>query len=199
MGLIEQISAFFGDNISALSFFGVMVGGEGALLLLSAYSAYDAVNFKYVLIFSYLGVMLSDTLWYLLAKSKLFEWFTRIRLISSAYEYWGRLLDTATKKKDFEALFITKFLYGLRIPTITYLSRERLSLENFLKYSILSNFLWVLIIFLIGWGTARGFKFFNYFPDNKIIQGLSIGVVLIFITIIMRVISKQLKQWLQNR
>ncbi|MGB3922082.1 MAG: hypothetical protein WBL19_02260 [Minisyncoccia bacterium] len=199
MDLIPQISIFFGNNTQLISFFAVMIGGEGALLLLSLYSASGILNFKYVFIFSYLGVMVSDTMWYLVAKSKLFEWFTRIKLVSSAYNYWGRLLDLATKKKDFEALFITKFLYGLRIPTITYLSRERLSLKNFLKYSLLSNLLWVAIISAIGWGTGRGVKFFGYFSDSIIIQTFLVGIILIFFIIIMRVVSRRVKQWLQNR
>jgi len=199
MDIISQILIFFGNNTPAISFFGAIIGGEETLVLLTIYSVDGTLHLGYILLFFYLGIMVSDTMWYLIGKSRLFAWLIKLKFISSAYGYWGKLLDTTTKKKDFQTLFVTKFLYGFRIPTIMYLARERLSLQSFLKYSLLANFIWVGIISTLGWMTGKGIKTVTYFSNSIVLEVFLVGVVLVLFAIIMRAVSTRVKQWLQNK
>ncbi|MDO8569426.1 MAG: hypothetical protein Q7R89_01415 [bacterium] len=199
MDTVSHILTFFGDNTPIIAFLGAIVGGEEVLVLLSIYSAAGILNLGYILIFFYLGIMVSDTIWYLLGKSKVFSWLIKLKRFSSVYEYWGKLLDITTKKNDFQALFVTKFFYGFRIATIMYLARERLSFVDFLKYSLLSNFVWVGIISVLGWTTGKGIKTITYFSNNIALEIFLVGIVLILFIIIMRIASTRVKQWLQKK
>ncbi|MBI2674085.1 MAG: hypothetical protein HYX23_02275 [Candidatus Zambryskibacteria bacterium] len=198
MNTVSQILIFFGNNTPIVSFLGAIIGGEEVLVLLSIYSVAGTLNLAYILIFFYLGIMVSDTLWYMLGKSRIFAWLIRLKFISSAYEHWGRLLDVTTRKNDFQALFMTKFFYGFRIATIMYLARERLSFRDFFKYSLLSNFVWVGFISALGWATGKGIKTVTYFSGNITLEVFLVGVVLVLFMVIMRVASIRVKKWLQK-
>lgn len=182
-----------------VSFLGAIIGGEETLILLSIYSAKGALNLADILAFFYLGIMVSDTIWFLAGRSRLFARLVKLKFVSFAYEYWGKLLDMATKRKDFQALFFTKFLYGFRIPTIMYLARERLSLRSFLLYSFPTNLVWVGIISALGWSTGKGIKIATYLSNNIMLEVFLVGIVLILFAVIMKTTSTRLKLWLQDR
>ncbi|OGD66696.1 hypothetical protein A2442_00215 [Candidatus Campbellbacteria bacterium RIFOXYC2_FULL_35_25] len=199
MPVITKILLFFGNNIPAVSFIGAIVGGEETLVLLSILAAKGFLSIGDVFVFFYLGIMVSDILWYYAGKSRIFSWLIKIRFISKAYGHWGKLLNKATKENDFQALLITKFLYGFRLPTIMYLSRERLSLKSFLKYSLITDFVWTGTILSIGWLAGKGIGAATYFSNNIIFYVFLIGLVLTFFTILMRIISNKVKRWLEKK
>lgn len=199
MDVITQILLFFGNNIPAVSFAGAIIGGEETLVLLSILSAKGFLNIWTVLVFFYFGIVVSDMLWYYIGKSKLFTLLIKIRLLSAAYDYWGKLLDKATAKSDFQALLITKFLYGFRLPTIMYLARERLTIGSFLKYALFTNFIWVGAISAIGWLAGKGISTAAFFSDNIVLHVFLIGVVLALFAILMRTLSTKTKLWLEKK
>lgn len=125
MEIANQILLFFGNNIAIVSFLGAIIGGEETLVFLTILATKDLLNVWHVLIFFYFGIIISDSIWYGVGKSKIFDWLIKKKYISNTYYYWGLLLDKATKGNDIQALLVTKFLYGFRIPTIMYLARER--------------------------------------------------------------------------
>lgn len=199
MNIVSQILLFFNHNTPLIAFIGAIVGGEEVLIILSIYSADGTLNLLFVLIFFYLGVMVSDILWYIVGRSRLLLWITKFSFVSLAYNYWGKLLDVSTKKSDFQALFVTKFLYGFRIPTIMYLAKERLSVRNFLIYSLITNFIWVGVIAGLGWATGKGIKTITYFSHNIVLEIFIVGLIIIIFIIIMRWMSKIVKKWLTTK
>lgn len=199
MDIFSQILLFFGNNTPIIAFLGAIVGGEEVLVLLSIYSATGTLSLRYTLVFFYLGIMVSDIIWYMLGKSKVFSWLIKSKRISSVYGYWGKLLDITTMKNAFQALFVTKFFYGFRIATIMYLARERLFFIDFLKYSLLSNLVWVGIISALGWTTGKGIKTVTHFSNNITLEIFLVGVVLVLFIIVMRIASTRVKLWLQKR
>jgi len=199
MPTITKILLFFGNNIPAVSFIGAIVGGEETLVLLSILAAKGFLSIGDVFVFFYLGIMVSDILWYYAGKSRIFSWLTKKQFISKAYVHWGKLLNKATKENDFQALLITKFLYGFRLPTIMYLSRERLSLKSFLKYSLITDFVWTGTILSIGWLAGKGINTAAHFSDNIVLYVFLIGLVLALFIILMRTISNKVKQWLEKK
>ena len=121
------------------------------------------------------------------------------KFLSKVYFHWGKLLNSATKKSDFQVLFITKFLYGSRLPTIIYLSRERLKIKSFLGYSLITNFIWVSLIFLIGWSAGKGISLATNISNNLVLYLILIGIILLVFTIFIRLLSEVTKKWLKKK
>ncbi len=199
MVLIEQILAFFGNYTPLISFFGAIIGGEETLIFLSILASHGFLNLFYLFTFFYLGILVSDTIWYFVGKSRLFNWFVNKKIISRAYLHWDRLLNAATRRNDFQALFLTKFLYGLRLPTIMYLSRERLKIKHFFGYSLITNFIWVSAIMLIGWYAGKGISLTTSISNNIVLYLILVGIVLLMFTLFIRLLSEATKKWLKNK
>lgn len=199
MVLITQILSFFGDYTPIISFLGAIIGGEETLILLSILSSHGFLNPYYLFIFFYFGVLVSDSIWFFIGKSKLFNWLVQRKFLSKAYSHWDRLLNSVTKKSDFQALFITKFLYGSRLPTIMYLARERLKIKSFLVYSLITNFIWVSLILLIGWSAGKGISLATNISNNLVLYLVLIGVTLLIFTLLIRLLSEATKKWLKKK
>ncbi len=196
---ITQILSFFGNYTPLVSFLGAIIGGEETLLLLAILAAHNFFNIWIVIVFFYIGIVVSDTIWYALGKSNLFDWFVKKKVISKVYLHWDRLLNKATKRNDFQALLLTKFLYGFRVPTIMYLSRERLKFEHFLRYTAIVDLIWVSVIALISWFAGKGISFATNLSKNLVLSLVLIGIFMVLFTIIIRIISEATKKWLTQK
>lgn len=199
MALITTILSFFGNHTPIVSFLGAIIGGEETLILLSILASHGFLNIWSLLIFFYLGILVSDSIWYFLGKSKVFDWLVRRKLISKVYFNLGKLLNTVTKNNDLQVLFFTKFLYGTRIPTLMYLSKERLTLKPFLFYNIITNIIWVPIVLLIGWSAGKGISLATNISNNLALYLFLIGITLLIFTILIRILSEVVKEWLKKK
>ncbi|MFH0951510.1 MAG: hypothetical protein V1765_03505 [bacterium] len=196
MDLISQILLFFGNYTPVIAFLGAIIGGEETLILLSILASHGHLAIWSVFIFFYLGILVSDCLWYFIGRSRLFDWIIKRKIISNIYLHWDKLLNAATQNSNFQALLVTKFLYGLRLPTIMYLARERITIKSFIGYSTIVNFIWVLIIATIGWTAGKGISLATNIFNNLILYLLLIGATLVVFTLLIRLLSKTTKQWL---
>ncbi len=199
MALITQLLSFFGNHTFIVSFFGAIIGGEETLILLSILASHEVLDIGYVLIFFYAGILVSDSIWYFLGKSKLIYWLMNKKIISKTFLYWDKLLNKATEKSDFQVLFFTKFLYGTRILTLMYLSNVRLKFKSFILYNIIANFVWVSTILLIGWSAGKGISLAADISNNLILYLFLIGIILMTFTILIRILSKLVKKWLRQK
>ena len=197
--IAAQILAFFGNNTPLVSFFGAIIGGEETLVLLVIFAARDTLNLWHIVIFFYAGVMVSDALWYLVGRSRVFNWLITHRLTFNAYTYWGKMLYKTMGNNTLEVLFMTKFLYGFRIPTIMYFAQERLSFRAFIQYSLLTNLIWMTIITVFAWFAGKGIKFAMHFSHNILMDVFLIGVVMVLFALVARIASKYTKSWLQKK
>lgn len=196
MELITQILLFFGNNTPIISFVGAIIGGEETLIFLSVLAAQGYLTIWFVFIFFYLGVMTSDILWYFIGKSKISDWIIQKKFISSTYLYWGKLLNTTTGGSNFQALLFTKFLYGLRMPAIIYIGREGMKIKPFLFYSIIVNFIWAIVITIIGWFAGKGISLATSLSNNLPLYLLLMGITLIVFVVLIRLLSNVIKKWM---
>jgi len=196
---LTTILQFFGMYPSLISFLGGVLGGEETIILLSVIAAHGYMNIWTVIIFCYLGILASDTVWYYIGKSSLFGWFVKRKGVSKAYYHLDRALDRATMGNDFQALLATKFLYGFRIITIMYLSRERMNLIKFVFYSAIVDAIWISVVSSIGWFSGKGIKFALLVSNNLIVSFALLGIVLIVFVILMGIISNKLRKWLTKK
>lgn len=196
MNFVEQILLFFGNYTPIIAFLGAIIGGEETLIFLSILGAQQYLNIELVFIFFYLGILTSDLLWYGIGKSKLFDWLVQRKILSALYFRWGKLLHTATKGNNFQALFLTKFLYGFRLPTIMHMAREKMEMRSFIFYSIITNLIWVAVITTIGWFAGKGIALATNLSDNLILYLAIIGLTLVFFAVFVRMMSNIIKKWL---
>lgn len=197
--MINEILSFFGNYTPIISFFGAIIGGEETLILLSILASHGHLNIGYVFLFFYLGILVSDLIWYFIGNSSIFKRIIKLKWISKIYYKWGKILNKSTKNNNFNALLFTKFLYGLRLATIMYLARERMKIKSFIYYSIIVNFIWVLTITTIGWLTGKGISIATSITDNLILYLTLIGIALFGFSLIIRLVSEIMKKWLIKR
>ncbi|PIZ50586.1 hypothetical protein COY27_06600 [Candidatus Woesearchaeota archaeon CG_4_10_14_0_2_um_filter_33_13] len=196
MSLVTTILSFFLQYTPLLSFLGAIIGGEETLILLSILASQGHLLVWTVFIFFYMGIITSDLLWYFIGRTKLFDWMIKRKYISKVYLRWDKLLNRATKGNNFQALLITKFLYGLRLPTIMYLARERMHFKSFLFYTIIVNFIWTSIIMMIGWSAGKGISLATDLSNNLILYLVLIGITMLVFTLLIKFLSKITKKWL---
>ncbi len=196
MSLLTIILSFLSVYGPLISVLGGIFGGEETLILFSIFAAHNVISIWVVAIFFYIGILISDTIWFFVGKTELFNRIVSGKSASKIYGYWDKLLDKATKGNDFQALLITKFLYGFRLITIMYLSRERLDLKNFILYSIIVDAIWISVITTIGWLTGKGIAAAANISNNLELVLILIGLSLLAFFLIMRFLSILVKRWL---
>lgn len=186
----------FSNYTPIISFLGAIIWWDEVLIALSILAAQGVFNIWYILIFFYLWILLSDFLWYLLWKSSFFDWFVNRKYISKLYFRWHKIISSISKKSSFKTLLITKFIYGIRIPTIMYLSKEGLKSWPFFTYTIITNLIWTPIVLLIWYYAWKWVSIATNFSDNLILFLTLIGVIIILFDLLMRFISFTIKKWI---
>src|SRR3989344_2920885 len=118
----------------------IIGGGELGVITLTFLFAHNLFNFIVILIFSFLGMLFIDSIWFFIGKSKIFNKVKNLKRISSDYSKLEKNIEKISKGRDLIILLIAKILVGTRIILILYISgRKNLTLRKFFLYSIASN------------------------------------------------------------
>ena len=125
---------FFGETVIIAAAF---LAGQGTLEVLP------------VFVLAFLATIVSDTVWFLLAKILL--WLNRLEKYKTHSEIIVNKMTKLTGDKPFLALLFVKFLYGTRVITIIYLSLRSIPLKKFVIYDALGTLIWLAVIIPIGW------------------------------------------------
>jgi membrane protein DedA with SNARE-associated domain len=126
---------FFGETVIIAAAF---LAGQGTLEVLP------------VFVLAFLATIVSDTVWFLLAK-KILLWLNRLEKYKTHSEIIVNKMTKLTGDKPFLALLFVKFLYGTRVITIIYLSLRSIPLKKFVIYDALGTLIWLAVIIPIGW------------------------------------------------
>jgi len=194
---ITSIFSFFGYYTPIISFIGAIIGGEETLILLSILASHSILNIWYILIFFYIGINVSDLLWFFLGISRIFDWLAKRRIWEKIHVHFQKRLQKG-KHSNFSLLFITKFVYGTRVPTIVYMARNGLELRTFFIYTLTINAIWTILITFIGWSAGKGIAIAQTISNNIIVYILLITIVLILFNIITKKISYRIKKLFQQ-
>ncbi len=199
MGLINFILQFFAVYPAIICFLGGIFGGEETIFILSILAVQNNINFLIIIFFSYLGILVSDIIWFFLGRTKLFNWLIKRKIFSKVYYHFDKTLDKVTKGNDFKALLFTKFLYGLRIITIMYLARERMKFKQFLKYSLIIVGIWTIVVCSLGFAAGQGVKIALIISNNLTLTLILFGITIILFNILIRILSEEVKKLLTKR
>ncbi len=134
---------------------GAFFGGEETILIIAMLSATGALSFQEVLMFSFLGTMLSDFCWFQFGKYAM-ERLERRPNIKNKFVMVADFIRTVARGRTFIALLITKFLYGTRIIMIFYLSKIQLSFRQFFIYNSIVTAIWSIAVCALGYYAGKG-------------------------------------------
>ncbi len=186
MGLVEGLLMFFVAYPFSVSFAGAFFGGEETILALAFLSGQDMVPVWSVFLACLLGTFSSDSMWFFFGRSRLMTRALAWRWVARAYKEVDRLYVSLTRYGTFLALLIGKFIYGTRIATIAYLSRERMTFKRFSAFNAAIIAVWSGIVISVGWLAGRGFsKAINVFQD------VEKGVFLLFLFLLAMYLLKR--------
>lgn len=185
---------FFGAYPYVIPFLGAIVGGEETIVLISMFSAKGVIPFWVVLAATIVGTLVSDSLWYYAARTRIWQKFVTSKHFAASYAKIATIVDLVTKGSHFRALLYTKFLYGTRIITIMYLSREHLSFKQFSGYNVVVTAIWASVVCTIGWLAGKGLIVLaGYVKNIQLI--VTLGVVFLVIFYLVRIwINKRLQK-----
>lgn len=122
-----------------------MALGDVALIPLLYFSVTDSFSLSTVILIGLIANTIMDVFWYWVGrmsnKEKIFRFFRIDRLMKKNAEIFSLSNPRADK-----ILFISNFLYGIRVPVRVLYGMERLPLRNFLRVGVLGTIIWILII-----------------------------------------------------
>ncbi len=170
---------------------GAFFGGDGIILFLSSLSGQGVINFWTIILFCSLGTIFSDVMWFFIGRTQLTEKVISIKQFNRGYSKIERIL-TKYGRSDFLLLLVVKFIYGIRIITIVYFSRERKSFFRFLSYNSIAVLAITVFISFLGWMAGRGIRFYVDIYENFRTAIKIIVIVLVIFLILKSVIKKWL-------
>lgn len=115
------------------------------LIPLVYFAVINSLSLPAVFLIGFLGATISDCIWYWLGK----------RLRQDSVNKFFRIDKLKEKNPEFFIsfreraniiLFISKFLYGIRVPVRVLYGMENLSFKSFLKINIVCSILWILLV-----------------------------------------------------
>lgn len=159
-------------------FVGAFFFGETVILAAAFLAGQGTLNISYVFILAFLATVISDTVWFLLAK-KILAWLNRLEKYKAHSERIVGKMTKYTGNKPFLALLFVKFLYGTRVITIIYLSLKTIPLKKFIIYDAIGTLIWLSVLLPIGW--LAGKSVLSLGPTlHKAEFGILIFVILVF-------------------
>lgn len=134
----------------SIIFFGVMVEGEGIILLASVFAAQGHLSWTGVAVAAILGTLIGDILWYLAGKhlkgTKLGCW------LDKRYEKTGEWVNDWIVNRYHWYAILSKFMYFTTRPTIFLAGWHDYDFKKFLKITTYATLIWALVIMLVGYG-----------------------------------------------
>lgn len=166
-------------------FLGVVFTGDVAIFVAFMLVWQGLFSVGSVFTTAVLGILSADIFWFTVGTGLSSAWARRQRLhnkhhrrIQKAKQLWTRL----TKDNMVHAMLLVRFVYGLRLPTILYLSTQRVSFKSFVLYDAAGIIMYVPILGLLGMLVGKGVDdAFSRFNSFTVI--LLVFVILLFLAI----------------
>lgn len=189
--MIENLLPLIEQHGIIISFLIGFITGESFIIPLAFLSAQGYIALWKVVIFCTLGMYLSEFIPFTIGRTPFLRKFIEKRLVSPRMKKIEEKLHKHSMSKPFLTLIISKFTYGLSIPTIIYFSYKKMPYSKFAIYTALVNLIFVPIVIAIGWFGGRGFKF--------IISDFESIRIAIFLLIVLIIIFFYIRKWIDRR
>ncbi|MFH1451968.1 MAG: VTT domain-containing protein [archaeon] len=166
------------------------IGGEETIMFLSALAGQGVFAIYIVLIFSFVGIMISDFMWFFIGKIEGLNYFKRYEVVSKNYSRAKKFISKHTGDNEFFILLSTKFFYGIRVVALAYVGRKKMKFSKFLFYNSIVNIVWILTFAIVGFFAGKGISMFlNIYENVSFLLVLFFGI-LVFLYVIKNIIKR---------
>jgi membrane protein DedA with SNARE-associated domain len=133
---------------------------EELIIILSIVSGKSAFFPLSIFLGAIIGAFLADIMYFYIGRHKVITWLKNHRLFKKSTENLPKFIKSIGKRNLFLELFITKFIYGTRIPAVISISHNNISKKRFFLIDLLAIISWALIVVSFGWLSGRGITLF---------------------------------------
>lgn len=178
---IQSVLSIAIDNFPILTtLITTFIFGEEVIIILGFLAGLDLLPLWVLIVFGFIGTLLSDILWFVVGKYVPKE-PTTFRTSHTAYHRFMRYIDKITLHNMFVSLLITRFFYLFRLYAIVHVSRKGLGAKKFLLYEIPLILVWLTLFTSVGWvfgDTALPYldKVKNF--EMVLVIGILLGLIL---------------------
>jgi membrane protein DedA with SNARE-associated domain len=133
-------------------FVGTFLEGETILVLAGFFAERGYLNFTAVCIWAFVGAYVGHIFWFWLGRSQGVKLLDRFPKMKKHFGKGIRMFE----RYGAPAIFITQWLYGLRITCAVIIGISRISTVKFLIYEAVTCAIWAIVIAGLGYvfGTA---------------------------------------------
>jgi membrane protein DedA with SNARE-associated domain len=172
-------------------FLGAGFGGEVAVISLAFLSAQGVFTLPLFLGVSFLGTLFSDSLWFLLGRTKVAEKIVDHRYAVNTIVVIFEAVKKISRGSHLLAFIFAKFLIGTRIVVIFYVSKTRIILKKFLQNDIPAIIIWLFTLGLIGYLSGLGFNYISGILKN-IYAGIGFVVLILIVFTVLQIWMKKI-------
>lgn len=129
-------------------FLGMIIEGEVILMIGGILANLNALNLESVFIFSFIGVLVNDILWYHIGVYLKNNHGHR-SLLQRAERKVKKLLPGIETSPAY-AIFISKFIAGFNHPTLIMLGFLKVNFKYFMKLQVFASLVWTLVFISLG-------------------------------------------------
>src|SRR3989344_4827883 len=158
MEISQVIVQLLDDYPALISFLASFIFSKETIILLGISVSQGLLNFWILVVFSLLGFVVGDSIWFFLGRLKFLSFLKKYRMMYKGYRKAGKIIDKVSNKSATLTLIIVKSFYGASIFTFMYMGRKRdIKYKSFFIADLISSGLLVLIAAGVGWFAGRGF------------------------------------------
>lgn len=172
-------------------FLGMVVEGEVVLLaaVFAAYTGY--LNFSYVLVVSFVGMMFGDILWYWIGPH-----FERLLIPQKIKQTILPLIDAQLKKRPMVIIFVAKYIYFFHRIALVRIKPSGIPFLKFFSIDLVAIVTWIVTSTILGVTFAASFDLLRHYVRFAEIA-LLVGLVVILTAehYIGKYFRKKLSNW----
>jgi len=166
-------------------FFGAAFGGESAIIFLSFLAAQNAFPLVPFFIVSFFGTLSSDTLWFLLGKTKMAGKIVGHRYTAKTITIIFEAIKRLSRGNHLFAFIFAKFLIGTRVVVIFYVSKTGIAFKKFICNDLAAILIWLTTLTSIGFLSGLGFAYLS-----RILKNVYAGVGFVVLVLLVMTIAQ---------
>ncbi len=152
---IDQIANVLIEHTAATCFWAALLWGNSAALVFAVTAGMGVIDPLPIVVFSTLGNFCKDTLFFYLGRTRLIDRFTSAKRVAPAYERLNRLREKHARH-DLKVFIVVKFMYGLRLLSVTYFGSLNYPFARYAAYNSIALIIINAVIVAVGWGMGKG-------------------------------------------
>lgn len=141
-------------------------GGELGLFILSFFAAQKVISWTALLIWSFIGALCVDALWFFIGKTSLIRKMMSHKRLSPTLELVTEALRRISRRSDQTAMILIKFMIGTRILIFLIISNLYPTYRKFLEHNIPAVLAWLAVMMLLGYLSGLGFTLIAKYLNN---------------------------------